>query len=74
MLAADEVSERIIRDGVIAALLNRALAAPPEQRDQLLELLHVKAIAPDGSELRGTAALQDAGLFDGQGNVRIPDR
>lgn len=74
MSEAGAVSEQIVRDAVIAALLNRALAAPPEQRDQLLDLLGVEAIGPDGSELKGTAALQDAGLMGAEDSVTIPER
>lgn len=67
-------TEEIVQDAVVGALLETALSAPAEQRDQLLDGLGVEGAAPDGTELRGTAALQDVGLLDGQGGLTIPER
>lgn len=67
-------TEEIVQDAVAGALLEKALSAPAEQRDQLLDGLGVEGSAPDGTALRGTAALQDVGLLDGQGRLKIPER
>jgi hypothetical protein len=74
MSTAAGVSDRIVRDAMNAALINRALSQPAERRDELLDSMGVKAIGPDGSELRGTDALKDAGLLDSNGALRIPER
>jgi hypothetical protein len=66
-------SEDLVKDGFARALLGRVVAAPAEQRDQLLDALGVKDTASDGAELRGTAALQSVGLLDGQNRVAIPE-
>ncbi|MGH9195991.1 MAG: hypothetical protein ACRD1T_09655 [Acidimicrobiia bacterium] len=67
-------TEEIVQDAVAGALLDKALSAPAEQRDQILDGLGVESAAPDGTALRGTAALQDVGLLDGQGRLTIPKR
>jgi hypothetical protein len=64
-------SRQIVQDAVASALLNGALAAAPERRDQLLDLLGVKATAPDGTPLRGADAIRVAGL-DPQSPIDLP--
>ncbi|MGH9195990.1 MAG: hypothetical protein ACRD1T_09650, partial [Acidimicrobiia bacterium] len=64
--------EELVRDTTAGQLLQGALARPPEERDLLLDRLGISALAPDGTELRGIAALQDAGLVDNEGRVAIP--
>lgn len=67
-------SEEMVRDGFARALLEKLLAAPAEWREQLLDALGVRATGNDGGELRGTAALQNAGVIDAQGHVAVPAR
>ena len=64
--------EELMRDTMTAGLLQGALTHSPEERDMVLDRLGIRAVAPDGSELRGMAALQDAGLLDPNGLVTIP--
>lgn len=72
--AAVEVTDRIVRDEMNTALISRALSQPAEVRDGLLNAMGVKAVGPDGSELRGTEALKDAGILDPSGALKIPER
>jgi hypothetical protein len=67
-------SEDLVQDGFVRAVLGRILSAPPEQREQLLTTVGVKASGTDSSELQGTAALKDVGLLDAQGQLAIPQR
>ena len=67
-------SEELVRDGFVRALLEKILAASPEQREQLLLTLGVKASGASAAEVQGTAALQEVGLFDGQNQISIPQR
>lgn len=77
-LAAQRVSDArsvagdLVFDAVASALLQGALTAPPERRDQLLTGLAVRAKAPDGTKLSGVAALQDAGLLGADGRFAMP--
>jgi hypothetical protein len=74
MTNASQDTERIVRDAMNAALVGRALSQPPERRDQDLDSMGVKAFGADGSELRGTAAVADAGILDSNGKLQIPER
>lgn len=62
----------LVNDAMASAILQGALAAPPERRDQLLAGLAVQAKAPDGTRLSGVAALQDAGLVGPDGRFAMP--
>jgi hypothetical protein len=67
-------SEDLVQDRFVRALLGTILTAPPGQGEQLLNALGVNATGTDGTELHGTAALKQVGLFDSQGQVPIPKR
>lgn len=70
--AAHTMADRVVWDSLASALLRRALAAPPEERDRLLAGLGVEAVADDGTRLTGVAALQDASLLDAAGHFALP--
>lgn len=70
--AAHSMAEAVVWDSMATALLNRAVAAPPDHRDQLLAELGVHAVASDGTRLTGTAALRDAGLLNADGHFTLP--
>jgi hypothetical protein len=67
-------SEDLVRDRFVTALLGRILSASPEQREELLNTVGVKATATDGAEIPGSAALKEVNLLDSQGQIAIPAR
>lgn len=66
-------TSQTVWDAMASALLQGALAKPPDQRDRLLAGLKVEAEADDGTKLEGVAALQDAGLVDADGHFSLPE-
>lgn len=75
------LAEDLVFDAMVTALLQGALAAPPEKRDQLLTGLGVRAVRdnpkePPGrgdTEFSGMAALQEAELLDPSGHFKVPE-
>ena len=71
---ARTAAQDLVFDAMASALIQSALAAPSERRDQLLIGLSVKAQAEDGTKLSGVAALQRAGLLGPDGRFTLPER
>ena len=71
---ARTVAQDLVFDAMASALMQSALAAPSERRDQLLTALNVEAQAGDGTKLSGVAALQRAGLVGPDGRFTLPER
>ena len=64
---------RVLRDDMIRSVLTQVLATPSETQNQLFDLLGVVAASPDGSQLRGVAALESKALLQqGSRTVAIP--
>lgn len=61
----------LVFDAMATALLQGALAAPPEKRDQLLAVLPLRA--RDGTPLSGMSALEEADLLDDNGRLTFPE-
>jgi hypothetical protein len=70
-----KTTARILRDDMIRSLLAQVLATPSETQNRLFDLLGVVATSADGSQLRGTAALDNKALLQqGSNAIAVPAR
>ena len=65
-------SHELVVDTLTGSMLQEAIRRPPEECDRLLDQLGIRAIGPDGNELRGLDALRDAKLLGDDGRIHIP--
>ena len=69
------VTARILRDDMIRSVLAQVLATPGETQTRLFDSLGVLATTADGSQLRGTAALENRTLLQqGSNTITVPAR
>ena len=70
-----QATARILRDEMIRSVLAQVLATPSETQNRLFDLLGVAATSADGSQLRGTAALESRALLQqGSNTITVPAR
>ncbi len=69
-----QATARILRDDMIRSVLAQVLATPTETQNRLFDLLGVAATSADGSQLRGTAALESRALLQDSNTIAIPAR